>query len=64
MEHTYNTSNAASEVLVVLLLGGTNLNYVEHKGFVGILSAGAQKHQEYSEIEVFTIRKELEDWRD
>ena len=30
-ECAYNTSKAASEILVVSILGGTNLNFVAHK---------------------------------
>ena len=32
VERAYNTSKSSSEVLVGSLLGGTNLNYVVHKG--------------------------------
>ena len=47
LERAYNTSKASSEVLVGSLLGGTNLNYVEHKYFVRRLSADDHKQQEY-----------------
>ena len=33
-KRAYNTSKAASEVLVYSLLGGTGLNYIAHKGCV------------------------------
>ena len=42
-EHTYNTSKAASEVLVGSLLGGNNLNHVSHKGCVRRASADGRK---------------------
>ena len=60
-EHVYNTSKAASKVLVGSLLGGTNLNYVAHKASVCRSSAYGQKQQEFSYIEALTRRKELAD---
>ena len=59
VEHTYNTFKASSEVLVGSLLGGTNLNYVEYKDCVCILSLGDQKQRDYSEKEVLTRRKDV-----
>ena len=58
-DHAHNTSKTASKVLVGSLLGGTDLNCVEHKACVCRLSADARKQQDYSEIEALTIRKEL-----
>ena len=43
VEHAYNTSKAASEVLVSSLLGGTDLNDVKYKMCVRISSADAPK---------------------
>ena len=60
-ERAHNTSKAASEVLVGSLLGGTDLNYVLHKGCVHRASAGGQKQRELAEKAVLTIRKELAD---
>ena len=42
VEREYNTSKAPSEVLVGTLLGGTDLNYVAHKGCVRRASADGQ----------------------
>ena len=56
-----NNSKAASEVLVGSLLGGTNLNYIAHKGCVRKPSAYERKHWEISEKAVLSIRKELVD---
>ena len=44
-ERVYNTSKAASEVLVCSLLGGTDLNYVAHKGCVRRSSADGRKQR-------------------
>ena len=43
VERAYNTSKAASKVLVGSLLGGTDLNYVVHKGCVRRDSVNRQK---------------------
>ena len=43
IEHAYNTSKAASEVLLGSLLGGTDLNYVAHKEVVRRASAVVRK---------------------
>ena len=48
-ERANQTSKASSEVFVGSLLGGTNLNYVEHKGCVHIVSADRQKKRELAE---------------
>ena len=40
-ERTYNTSKSASEFLMGLLLGGTDLNYVAHKGCELVLTGGS-----------------------
>ena len=58
-EHAYDTSKAASEVLVRSLLGGNDLNYVEHKACVHKSIADGWKKREYSEIEALTRKKEL-----
>ena len=41
----YNTSKVSSEVLIGSLLGGTDLNYVEHEGCVCRESADERKHR-------------------
>ena len=61
MEHAHNTSKAASEVLVGLLLEGTNLNFVAYKSSVRIVSADGQKQWKLVEKAVLTIWKELAD---
>ena len=43
VENAYNTSKAASEVLIGSLIGGTDLNYVAHKDCVRRSSADRQK---------------------
>ena len=48
VEREYNTYKAASEVLVGSLLGGSNLNYVAHKGYVCRERADGQKQREFS----------------
>ena len=58
-ERAYNTSKAAREVLVGSILGGTNLNYVAHKGCVCRASADGRKQQELEEKDVISRRKEL-----
>ena len=57
-EHAYNTSKASSEVLVGLLLGGTDLNYVAHKVCVRRASDDGQKQWEFWETARLTIHKE------
>ena len=44
-EHVYNTSKAASEVLVGSLILGTEINSVEHKAWVCRVSADGQEEQ-------------------
>ena len=61
VEREYNTSKAASEILVGQLLGGTDLNYIAHKGCVCKASADGRKHQELSKKAVLTRRKDLSD---
>ena len=56
-ERAYNTSKASSEVLVGSLLGGTNLNYVVHRGCVCSVSAEGQKQQELAEKAVLARQK-------
>ena len=58
-KHAYNTSKTASESLVGSLLGGTDLNYVEHKYFIRRLSVYGWKHREYLETEVLTRSKDM-----
>ena len=58
-KRAYNTSKAASEVLVFSLLGGTDLNYKSHKGWLRRLIADSRNQRESSETEAFTRRKEL-----
>ena len=60
-ECAYNISKAASEVLLDSLLGGTNLNYIAHKGCVCRESADGQKKRDFWETQVLTRRKELAD---
>ena len=60
-ERTYNTSKAASEVLVGSLLGSTDLNYVAHKGCVCRASSDRWKQRKIAEKEILSIRKELAD---
>ena len=47
-EYEYNTSKAASKVLVGSLIGGTELNYVEYKVCVRRVSADGKKDWEFS----------------
>ena len=47
--------------MVGSLLGGTNLNYIAHKGCVRRSRADGQKQREFSEKEVFTRQRELMD---
>ena len=61
VECAYSTSTSSSEVLVGSLMGGTDLNYVEHNACKHRLSVYAQKQQEYSEIEIVTRRKDMAD---
>ena len=58
-ECAYNTSKAASEVLVGSLLGGIYLNYVAHKGCVCRASSDRQKQRDLAEKAVILRRKEL-----
>ena len=60
-ELAYNTSKSASEVLVGSLIGGTELNYVSHKGCIRRASADGQKQQELTDKAVLLRRKELAD---
>ena len=55
----YNTSKAASEVLVGSLLGGTDLNYVDIKACAHRLSADGRKQRKYLGISALTIRKDM-----
>ena len=58
-KRAYNTSKAASEVLVGSLLGGTDLNYVVHKGCICRASSDGRKQRELAEKAVILRRKEL-----
>ena len=60
-ERAYNTSKAASEVLVGSLLGGTNLNYIADKGFVCRSSADNQNKSNLSDKVVFLRQKDMAD---
>ena len=61
MERAYNTSKSAMEVFVGLLLGGTKLNYIAHKGCVCRSSADGRKQKELAENAVLSIHKDLAD---
>ena len=60
-ERAYNTSKAASEVLVGSHLGDIALNYVAHKVCVCRASADRQKKHDSLEKSVLTRRKKLSD---
>ena len=57
----YNTSKASIKVLVGSLLGGTDLNFVAHKGCVRRASADGRKQQEFLEKASLTRQKDQED---
>ena len=59
VEHADNTFKSASEVLVDLLLGGTDLNYVVHKGCVRRASTEERNQHNFPETAALTRRKEL-----
>ena len=61
VERTYNTYKPSSEVLVGSIIGGTNLNYVAHKGCIFRASADGQKQREFLETEELMRRKDLVD---
>ena len=63
-ECAYNTSKSASEVLVVSLLGVTNLKYEVYKGCVHRASANMRKQRELSEKALVSRRKDLAVGRD
>ena len=56
-EYEYNTSKAATKVLVGSLLGGINLNYLAHKGCVCTASTDRWKHWEFLEKVALTRMK-------
>ena len=58
-QHDYRNSKAYSEVLVGSLLGGTNPNYVAHKGCIRRASTDGWKEQVFSDTVAMTRRKEL-----
>ena len=60
-EHVYNTSEAANDVLVGSLLGGTDLNYAAQKGCIRRESVDRWKHREFLETEALTRWKEVAD---
>ena len=60
-ESAYNTSKEASEFLIGSLLGGTELNYVEHKGCIHRAIADRWNKQELLEKVALTRWKDLED---
>ena len=47
-ECAYNTSKESSDLLVLSLLGGTNLNFVVHKGCGHRVIVNGQKQQEFT----------------
>ena len=61
VERVYNNSKASSEVLVGSHLGGTDLNYVVHKGCVLRASGDGRKQQELAEKALLARQKELVD---
>ena len=61
VDSAYNTSKAASEVLVDSLLGVTDLNYINHQGCVHRASSDGWKHGEFLEEAVLTRWKDLAD---
>ena len=61
VERVHNTSKAASEVLVGSLLGGTDLNYVLHKGCIHRASVVRRNQRNISENAALTRRKNLVD---
>ena len=61
VERVYNTSKAASKVLVGSLLGGTDLNCVVHKGCIRRDSPAGQNQRGLAENAVLSRRKDLED---
>ena len=61
VECSYNTSKAATEVLVDSILGGTNINYIAHKGCVCRESADRWEKRDFLETAVLTRWKELAD---
>ena len=54
VECAYNTSKAFIAVLVVSLLGRTDLNYVAHKGCVHRESADRRKQRDFLEATALT----------
>ena len=61
VEHSYKNFKGSSEVLVGSLLGGTDLNYVAHKGCVHRASAEWQKQWGLAEKVALMRRKDLAD---
>ena len=57
-ERAYRTSKADSEVIVGSLLGGSDLNYIVHKGCERRVSADWWKQREFQEIKELTRRKD------
>ena len=60
-ERAYNILKEVIEVLVGSLLGGTDLNYVAHKGFVRRYRADGRKQRGLADKAVVSRRKELAD---
>ena len=58
-DHSYNTCNTSRKVLVGSLLGGFDLNHIEHKIFVCGSIVDARKQREFLEIDTLTRRKDL-----
>ena len=61
VERTYNISKVARKVLVGSLIGGTNLNYVAHKGCIRRASDDGRKQRDLADKAVLSIRKDLAD---
>ena len=61
VERAYNTPKADIEVLVGSFLGGTDLNYVAHKGCVHRASADECKQRDLAEKAVLSRQKEQAD---
>ena len=61
IERAYNILKGAIEVLVSSLLGGTDLNYVLHKGCIHRASADRRNQRKISEKAALTRRKNLVD---
>ena len=59
VESVYNTSKADSDEMVESLLGGSAINYVDHKACIHRISAGAKKKRNHVELKELARQKEL-----